>query len=523
MEKKKIVLKLVLLFIIFLWLFFVGQIGGVSAIKGDINIIDEGQFGAWVNHMLHGKVIYKEFFSPYGPMQVYPLYVLVKLFGPSFFVVRLYTAVIGVFLGICVALYALKTLKVNKLISFIAILFFLLYPGIQIRSWVAVLCFILVARYYDKKSKIIAFLTGVLISYSMLQSIEVGTFIFVILTGFIASRLFLKKSREVTYKYLAYLISGIISTIATFSIFAMHEGWLIAYIKSNYEFLPSVSGINLPNGQGLPNPLPGITFNISMLGVIKFLFSKNMLFYWNAVILLIFQTTLFIRLVLKKITREDGIVFLVICYSFLTYFSIIGRSGHHFLYAPFVVLLAGYFLTLLFTSIKKNATRATLILSITFFALFIGYIIRYLAIYRYTPFFNTAIHFNSKVHRVSPLAVSEGQAKDIIALQRFINKNTKKTDTIFFVNNIPGWYFLLDRENATRFDYSLLAISKKQRLQLVDELKFNKPVYIFEDIKAWSVDDVSDKLRNPEVFVYLKEKYFPFLKIRHFIIYKAKK
>ena len=114
------------------------------------------------------------------------------------------------------------------------------------------------------------------------------------------------------------------------------------------------------------------------------------------------------------------------------------------------------------------------------------------------------------------------QAKDIRLMQEYINRTTRKKDTIFLFNNMPGWYFLLDRENATKYDFPLLALLKRDRLELVAMLEKNNPVYIIEDLNAWPVDEVSDRQRMPEVLNYMNKNYFVYAKKEHFLIYKKR-
>lgn len=65
--------------------FFIGSAETLSPFYGNINVIDEGQFAAWANFMLHGKLMFKDMYIVYGPLYVYPLYLLFKFFSPSFF------------------------------------------------------------------------------------------------------------------------------------------------------------------------------------------------------------------------------------------------------------------------------------------------------------------------------------------------------------------------------------------------------------------------------------------------------
>ncbi len=521
MEKKKVIISFIFFGILFCWLFFVGQLDGVSALRGDINLIDEGQFGAWINHMLHGRLIYRDFFPPYGPLQVYPLYILIKIFGPSFFVIRLFSTTFGVFLGILVTLFTLKTLQVNKILGFLAFLFFLLYPGVHIRSWIVILSIVLLVNSYSKKSYWPIFLSGLITAYALLQSVEAGVFALIILGGYIAGRFMVRVDVKNDKKRLIAFASGFTMLVLILSLFALKGGWLFEYVRSTFVFITTVSGVNLPNGLGLPNPFQGLPFSLSPTFFIKFAFSKNMLFYWSLILFILFQTILFIRLMLRKTSNRDTMVFLILIYLFISFFSIIGRSGHQFLFAPYIILLATYFLSLLFANLRKKGNEYK-VFGLLFFLLLIGYMTRYVIIFRYTPFFKDTERRTSIVKRVAPISITETQAHDIEILQRFIEKTSKPSDSIFLLNNLPGLYFLLDRENPTKYDFPLLAILKEDRVQLVTMLSQNKPIYIIEDLKAWQVDEVSDRTRLPEVVEYMNKNYSLFTKLDHFLIYKKR-
>jgi hypothetical protein len=85
-EKKEIIIEI---FIIALVLFFWGG-GWGSPFVGPSNFIDEGQFGAWINHISYGENLFKDIFIVYGPLSVYALLWLTKIFGSSVFLIREY-------------------------------------------------------------------------------------------------------------------------------------------------------------------------------------------------------------------------------------------------------------------------------------------------------------------------------------------------------------------------------------------------------------------------------------------------
>src|SRR3989344_2652336 len=115
---------------------FIGfLLGGTSGspFYGDVNVIDEGQFAAWANHMLHGKFLFKDIYVTYGPLYVYPLYLLSKIFGPSMFLVRAYIT-IGALVGIYAVNEILKQFKIEKLLRYLTLVLFALLPIMQLRQ-----------------------------------------------------------------------------------------------------------------------------------------------------------------------------------------------------------------------------------------------------------------------------------------------------------------------------------------------------------------------------------------------------
>ena len=519
--KKSLIYLSLELVAIFLWLFFIGQATGISGVSSDINMIDEGQFAAWISHMLHGKMMYKDFYLPYGPLQIYPLYLLVKLLGVNMFLIRFDMTVVGVFLGLCVALFLLKELKIQPLIRAITTVFLILLPGVHIRYWIVALFILLILEAFKKKSRLLALISGILLAVTLLESINVGIFAVIIFTGYISFLFVRSKNIKRDVGILGKFIFGFAFPLVIFSLFAIREGWLKDYIGAMTEVLTSASGINLANGQGLPDIFSGGQPTLSPLHVLQFAFSKSMLFYWSLLLMLLFLTIIVIRFFLRKTTKEDGIIFLVLCFGFLIYTSIIGRSGHYFLLVPFVLISGGYFLSLVFQSNRMKDTTSK-ILNVLVLSLFLLYGIRHLMIFRHTQFFNPLVvqSANLTVPRVTPLTISKGQAQDILMLQDFFSKNTKSTDTIFIFNNLPALYFLLDRENPTYYDLPFLAYSREKRMEIISQLKRSSPKFIIEDKDSWAVDGVSDRQRLPEVITYIQTQYQKKTQLGHFILYQ---
>ena len=92
-------------------------------------------------------------------------------------------------------------------------------------------------------------------------------------------------------------------------------------------------------------------------------------------------------------------------------------------------------------------------------------------------------------------------------MQVYLDANTKSGEYVYFFPNEAAYYFLLDRNNPTRYAMSYFAITSSQRRELVSELEINKPTYVVYSRQTWRIDDIQAKVQVPEVISYLNDKY----------------
>ena len=71
---------------------------------------EEGQNLAWVQSIFSGGVYGKDFFSPYGPMLVYPLAWTMKLLGTTVLVERIYSYILNFFSYSIILFFLYRTL-----------------------------------------------------------------------------------------------------------------------------------------------------------------------------------------------------------------------------------------------------------------------------------------------------------------------------------------------------------------------------------------------------------------------------
>lgn len=518
MEKISIRYLLVGLIGILLWLLFVGQANGISAIRGDINFIDEGQYAAWISDMHSGKTIYKDTYVQYSPLQVYPPYILTSIFGESIFYIRLWNTTITSFLGFVVLLALLKSLKTHWFVGILSIILLILLPGISIRYWLPILTFIFAVNAKKKQSKKMALVLGISLAITFLQSIEVGVITGILILFYLAIDLLQKRK----FALVAWSGAGFFFVFFLFAMLALSQEWFVSYIRTSLDFIASASGIGLPNGQGLPNLLIH-ELPRSPLPILKFFFSQQMLFYQSLFVLVLFLSITIIRNLLRIADDRDVIIFFVLMYSILLFGVIVGRSGHYFSLLPMVITCSSHFLSLAITASYKHGRRKELLFTYFCIGIFILYGVRHILIFRYTDFFrNRTAEKVTSLPEVSPITISDEQAAIIIQLQKYIQKHSQLNDAVYIFNNQPAWYFFLKRKNPTMYNLPMTAVTKKQRLDIVASLHNNSPKFIIEDENAWPIDGISDRRRMPEIYAYIAKNYSVKEKVGNFLIYSKK-
>lgn len=514
MDKKKKITVLLESIIIFFLIVFLGNISGSNLFSGDINLIDEGQFGAWANHMLHGKQMFKEIYITYGPLYVYPLYLIFKILGPSMFIVRFYL-LLGTALGVIAANLIMYHLDLNRNIRRIAILLLILLPGMTLRQGIGLLTIFLIMNNYNAKP-LNNFFIGCLITITLLVSPEIGILIMIILFVFYFYKLLYDRNISINLMGVFSLLTGLFISILIFVYWSIKEGWFYAYLYSTIDVFKTYSGIDLPNGQNFPNPLQLIPHSLEILSWIKYLFSKELLLYWLLLFYLISIFYLFTKFILRNLSKNETKIAIIVFLGMGLYVILLGRYGigHFFFVLQPAIIIESFFINSLFFYLKKEKKdligRILAIIGIFLICLFL---LRLISIFRphFSEFFNNLSYIrftsNNNINTIGIINISSMQKKHFKIIRNFISKNTKKSDYVFFFNDEPMMYLLVDRINPTKYDLPFIANTKEKRLNLLNDLTVNNPRFIIKDKSTWDVDNVSNEKRQPEIVQFIKENY----------------
>lgn len=511
MEKVKYV---TLFLAVFIWLLFIGR-GGSSGFFGQINLIDEGQFLAWVNQMMNGKLIYRDIYVQYGPLMVFPIYFMYQFFEPSVFILKIWQ-VFDAFIAFLIAFVTLKIFGVSKKLLYFVLVSLLIIPGLSFRIWIGVFVIIIAFFASKKKSAKLYFVTGFLIPCLLFYSIEIGLFVIITLFVFFVTNLISAKIISTNLKMMALLITGFLISLSGFVLLFYSQGWFYDYIQTTISFSESIAGNKLPNGTGLPK-IPSFTEIKNPFGILKSLASREMLFYVSVLSIFNFFIFSIIGTVFNKKNTKYYLSLLIELYAALILVSIVGRSGHYFAIVPFVLVIGAFLLSQVISLKDKKIGKG---LKFLFLSIFLIYAVRHISIFRFSLVPDLASISFQKIERVYPFFTTKEQANDLSQLNNFFKSNNAQKKSIFIISNSPGMYFLLDQKNSTKYDLPLLAGHVERRYDLINELNDKPPEFVVEDVSAWAVDGVSDKLRMPEIFSFIQKNYKVLKFVGHYKIYK---
>lgn len=511
MEKNKIILLLEI-GLILIFLLFIGSAIVVNPFLGDINMIDEGQFGAWVRHMLAGEYLYIDTYSAYGPLYIFPLYLAAKVFGPSVFLIRIIYLVIFVLIAVLAIKLILEKLKINSLTQWITILVLLLIPNLGLRQGIGLISIFTLYLALNSRKKLLGFLAGVFLGISFLVSVDTGIFASLTCLGYI---FFTSITAKDVYQYIKKLTLYALGLFVVFILFyawSNYEGWFASFIANTFTDLSIYSSMALPNGKSFPNAISLMPQSFSIFLWIKFILSKEMLLYWLIFLYIISFLFLVVRFLMGRWKTEDTLLSLIAFFGFLLSTVLIGRYGHFaFTLAPGIVILS-YFVNCLLSEYKKTDDKMTKLLSLLLVVLIAGFVVRVVSVYR--PQFVNIFSIPSSIFStennpsfVGDVRLSDKQKEEIITIQDFVWRNTRRGDKVFFLGNEPMMYLLVDRDNPTRYDLPEVANTKQKRLEVLNDIRKDRTKFIIYNRNSWAVDEIDNFRRIPELAEYMQENY----------------
>jgi MFS family permease len=500
-------------------LFITISSGAGNIFAGSINSIDEGQHLAWVNHMMLGEKMYKDIYITYGPFHVYPLYALMKTFEPSMWLGRVYILTGGL-IGFIAALQIMRQLDIRMPLRWVALILLATLPILQLRQGIG-LVFLLVMLYtIEKYSDVKMLLLGALNMFAFLVSPDIGLICTVLSIGYILfssikdrSKIFLRKA--------IFFLSGILSVLIPFLLWAGLEGWLNAYVLTTRDVMTSFSGVNLPNGKNFPSP--AIFFPNISVNYMKNLLSQSAVIYYGLAIYA-FSIIYIIRKAILFPSQRLGKITVVWLFGILLYQVLISRSGigHFFFVLSPLIVLTTYLMQEIHDR-TKNVSMSEKIMMITLLAFLSLFLIRVVKINLPATQSNLNHIFTERriatTRSVGSIAIPKDQDMYFNELDRYFKKQNKNSK-IFILSNEPVLYFILKKDNPTRYDLPFIAMTKEKRYEIVSDLHASEPDFILYNTSDWPVDEVSNRRRLPEIVQFINQNYKKEALIESTIVYK---
>lgn len=442
---------------------------------GTFDSIEEGFWAGWLEHMLKGNKVYRDFAVYHPPLLLWGLYVFTKIFGTSLYTIRLFfhlMQIIGLFMIFTVLKRLVKSniVKIGIFLLIVAYGSNLVRNNLEIRIASGLLPLLFVYLYKIKNNTALLFWAGLSGAVAIFISLETGiasVTALLLITCFSSSRIKLPKN--------------IISVVSGFLIFTLPLLFIFVLTGSFNKFFEYVFYYASTFSSGFQNlamerPVPSTLIQWSEV-VVSFTTTG---FLWELVKFSLVGT-LFLVILKKfksKLDPKDILAFGVIVFGLILSRSALARSDEYHIVFVWVValILIGYVLDFIYTH-----TKIIPLLTLTLLIFFVGnkYTQNYLfqnGLLKFQSYSNLPGNYPS--YQTPRAKISTGidfDPKQVDNLVNFIDAHVKVTDTIFVFPQSPEIYLLADRENATSIDTPTAFFTSYYQNKIVEELKFNKP------------------------------------------------
>lgn len=442
---------------------------------GSYDSIEEGFWAAWLQRVLQGEVIYRDFAAHQPPILLWGLEAFNKILGPSLYNIRLYFHLLSI-LGMLVIFFSLNLILKNvwvKLGIFILIVSFTsieLRNNMEIRLASGLLPFLFLAQYFHTKIWRFLVLAFALASLAIFISIEVGI---ASLISVSVCTLFSINKKEIIKVAYSFCLGTLIGAIVPLVILLANNS-----LSKFVEYMVFYSSALSSGYLNIPLQKPEIRPLLQWSEVIKFINSIG--FLWELIKFTLGAT--FLVLLVQKINKTlSNTDYLLIGLSFFILIlarSALGRSdSYHIAYIWVIGLfLIGYLIEKISRVYK---TTAILIFTVLLFLIsFNNFNLNLIQkqLIKLQAYGNPSGNYPQyQTERAKILPNVDTNPRHTDDLINYIRENTKRNDKIFVFPLSPEIYFLADRSNPTSFDLLGSFGTEKYQNQIITELEYNPP------------------------------------------------
>jgi hypothetical protein len=482
---------------------------------------EEGENLAWAQSILNGGVYGRDIHCLYGPMLIYPLVGFMKLAGTTVATLRLYTFLLNLAAYGIILAFLYKTLRAKTVFALAVPVYLWIFPpltvltpnGSYLRVVLGLLPILLTYLYMERGGRWMAFAIGLALGQSVLFSQEAGVCsALAVITMFSVARLPERDFRTFLHEAGLVLAGWAASVAPTVGYFASKG--VLGEVFDNLFVHARLLGLGFT---ALPFPDFAEFLHAPLSG-------KGSYFYWMIFVYILSALYLIPQAILQRRDRDIVLRLALLVFGAFLYRSVLARSdvSHATFASPPAVLLLVLFLDGALSGWKRHTGG-------TMMAVRLAVILGVLATLAIASVRNSYFHlwsgarpslerlgkdwltvdYGLEMPQIPRSGVSFGPrtAATIAKLHDFLEKNTAPGEFVYFFPNEAAYYFLFDRNNPTRYVFSIFAATRDQRLELIGDLERKRPRFVIYSLKTVRLDGIHESVQMPEIVDYLGENY----------------
>jgi len=476
---------------------------------GTFDSLEEGFWLGWVQRLLSGEVIYKDFRAYHPPFLSWGLLHFMRLTKETLFHARAYfhiLEIVGTFL-IYLALNRLVQNRALKILTMILVLSFLasnVQNNVEIRLGTGLLAMVFVFTFIKNKKYSALLLSGIATAISFFTSIGVGLatlaslLISILLVSVYAKRRLIK-----SYGYYALGLLIVFTPVFTFMATRGSLGGLVSQMQYVLQLFSSgYSNAALARPE-LANLLEWRDVD---------LYFSSTSFFWDLTRMGVVGTLLYLifGVVRKKFDLRDLYAGVLVIFNIFLFRTALGRSDKYHLLTILIpaLILIVYAIERLTEKKKYIGVFLMIFITLYFARKEVQHDFFQAQIVRFQTYGNPPGIFPSySTARMGILAFPGEDTQLEDDLVSFIQEEVQPDETLFIFPQKPELYFLANRKNSTSFDTPIIYLTQQDQKKLVAELKAQEPKIIIYNPRLGYYDIGVDKM--PLVNQQINQKVLP--------------
>lgn len=442
---------------------------------GSFDTVEEGFWAGWLQRMLQGLTMYRDFAIYHPPLLPAGLYIFSRFFGASLYNMRLYFHLLQIAGSIGLYVILMKLVKSTwiKVLVFVLILSYaasLVRNNTEIRVASGLLPLVFIYFYKLRQKRVFLFIAGVMAGLALFVSVETGiaSLVALVVTAIWAS------SGKNYLKNVLIAVSGAGAVILI--VFA-----LLYSTQSLGKFLEYVVFYARNFSLGYQNEIlgrPAQSTLIQWFDVNGFVGSAGFLWELTKTILIGSAAFALILKIKNKFGAREVLFSGVAVFGIILSRSALGRSDYYHIVFVWItgLLLLGYILDYLsaYSKVVPSVVLALLIFFVGRDITQVSFVQNQLIkLQSYgNPTGSYPSYTNPREGILTGIDIDTKATDDMI---NFIDEKVGKDEYIYVFPHAPEIYFLSDRKNATSFDSPTIFFTPQYQAQTISELKKQKP------------------------------------------------